>query len=139
VANADINLIKFPYHQEFFLKIKLYSVLGDILAALHILFILYVALGFILVNYYPATIWLHLPCVLWGFLVQGFDWNCPLTVAEKNVRKFTGDAGYAEGFLTHHLNKVMYPDFMSRKITIIIAVGVVVINSIGYMLIYIPV
>jgi hypothetical protein len=52
-------------------------------------------------------IWkIHLPAVVWGFLVQYFIWACPLTTWENYFRELGGEAGYEGGFIEYYLTGV---------------------------------
>ena len=118
------------------MKTIVYSMIGDFLALLHFLFILYVLLGVVLVYFYPPTIWLHIPSVVWGFFVQWYDWPCPLTVAEKQIRKSTGEEGIKEGFIAHHLGKFMISGSVNLQLNYILAGIVLLCNIIGYGWLY---
>ena len=62
-----------------------YLALANLTVALHLAFVLFVALGGLLVVWRPKLSWAHLPAVGWGVLVELTGWTCPLTVVE-NLR-----------------------------------------------------
>lgn len=55
------------------------QLLGDMVLIIHLLFILFVVFGALLMRHCPALIFLHLPAVLWGTMVELRGWPCPLT------------------------------------------------------------
>ena len=98
-------------------------------ATAHFAFILFVAFGGFLVLRWHKLAWLHVPAVIWGVLVELFQWPCPLTSVENALR---GEAGYRQGFIEHHLFRVIYPSGLTRAMEIAIAVFVIVINAAIY-------
>jgi len=77
--------------------------------ALHFVFVLFVALGGLLLFWRPRIAWVHLPCVLYGAAIEFFGWVCPLTPLENRFRRLAGQAGYEGGFVEHYLGGVLYP------------------------------
>lgn len=52
---------------------------ADALVVIHLGFILFVMLGGLLLLRWPSLIWLHVPAVAWGVIVECLHLGCPLT------------------------------------------------------------
>ncbi|MDX1631812.1 MAG: septal ring lytic transglycosylase RlpA family protein [Thermoanaerobaculia bacterium] len=105
------------------------GVLADLVLLLHGLFVVVVALGWILVLRWPRLLWLQIPCVVWGFLVEATGWICPLTPLEKRLRIEAGEEGYEGGFLAHYIEPLIYPEGLDRRDQIVLALLVAVFNG----------
>lgn len=110
------------------MKRMVYHVLANATAVLHFAFILFVIVGGLLVLKWPKLIWLHLPAVAWGMLIEFAGLWCPLTRWENHFLRKAGAAGYDEGFVAHYLFAVIYPQGLTRGIEIAIGVFVLVVN-----------
>src|SRR2546422_952972 len=76
--------------------------------------------------------WLHLPCALWGAVIEYQGWVCPLTPLENDLRRRAGLAGYAGGFVEHYVLPVLYPAGLTRPVQALLGTLVVVVNLIAY-------
>lgn len=76
--------------------------------------------------------WLHIPCAIWGVLIEFAGWICPLTPLENHFRQLAGHAGYTGGFIDHYIIPVIYPTELTREIQYILGFGVIAINFIAY-------
>ena len=56
----------------------LYSLAADFLVILHLAFICFVIFGGLLLLKWRKLIYLHLPAVIWGTLIELQGWFCPL-------------------------------------------------------------
>ncbi len=101
---------------------------ADAVVLLHFGFIVFVALGGLLVLHRRFFLWLHPPAAVWGFLIEAKSFACPLTGFEKYLRRQAGEAGYPGGFVEHYVIPVIYPSGMTRQIQIVLAVLVVGVN-----------
>jgi hypothetical protein len=110
----------------------LFRLAADLVACLHLAFILFVVLGGLLVLRWPRWAWFHLPAVGWGALIELMGWICPLTPLENRLRLEAGTAGYEGGFVEHYLLPVLYPAHLSRSIQIFLGLGVLLINFFVY-------
>lgn len=114
----------------------IYRLLADFVLIAHFLFVIFAAFGGLLVLR-RRWIWkLHLPAVVWGFLVQYFLWRCPLTDWENHFRRLGGEAGYAGGFVEHFIVSIIYPGF-EPHIHTFLAVSLVVLNLIIYSYLFV--
>jgi hypothetical protein len=109
-----------------------YRVLADAAALAHLAFVLFVALGGLLVLRWRKLAWVHLPAAIWGALIELTNWDCPLTHYENLFRLRAGLQGYSEGFIAHHIYRLIYPAGLTRGVQLAIAVFVFAINTAVY-------
>ena len=114
----------------------LISLAADLLVALHLIFILFVVLGGLLVLRWRWLVWLHLPAVAWGALVEFNSWVCPLTPLENHLRELAGEAGYTHSFVEQYIAPIVYPIGLTPHIQIYLGVGVIVINILIYAIVF---
>ncbi len=110
----------------------IYQLAATTLALLHLAFILFVALGALLVLRWRWVMVVQLPAAIWGAVIELARWDCPLTRWENVALARAGEAGYSDGFIAHHLFGVIYPNGLTRGVEIAIAVMVTIINSAVY-------
>jgi hypothetical protein len=110
----------------------IYGLMADAVLGTHVAFVVFVVAGGILVVRWPRAAWIHVPCALWGALVEVAGWICPLTPLEVSLRRRAGEAGYAEGFLEHYVTPVLYPAGLTREIQVLLGVLVVILNVAVY-------
>ena len=109
--------------------------LADGVVLLHFLFVVFVVLGGFLVVSRRRLIWIHVPCAIWGFLVELLGWPCPLTDLENALRRRAGQAGYAGGFIEEYLLPVLYPIGLTRDTQQLLAAVVLAANAVAYGLV----
>ncbi len=105
---------------------------ADVVALLHLAFVLFVVFGGLLVWRWPRLAWLHLPAVAWGALIEFAGWICPLTPLENDLRQVVGASGYAGGFIDHYLLALLYPAGLTRGMQWALGAGVLALNSVVY-------
>jgi hypothetical protein len=88
--------------------------MADLIVALHFAFVVFVVLGGLLLFRWPRVIWLHIPAVIWGVLIEFFGWICPLTPLENHFRSQEGDA-YRGDFIAHYILPILYPEGLTRR------------------------
>jgi hypothetical protein len=104
----------------------IYRALADVVVALHLAFVLFVALGGFLALKWRRAAWFHIPAALWGALIEFAGWECPLTPLENWLRRLGGEAGYQTSFIERYLLPVIYPASFTR--TLHIALGFLVLG-----------
>jgi hypothetical protein len=114
-----------------------YSVAADALVIAHLAFIMFVMLGGLLLLKWPRLIYLHLPAVAWGTLVELRGWLCPLTPLEQHYRTLAGETGYSDSFVQHYLLPLIYPAGLTRDVQTLLAMCVITINLVIYAVIYV--
>lgn len=114
----------------------IYSFFADLLLIIHFCFILFVILGGLLMLRWRNVWKIHLPAVIWGFIVQFFVLLCPLTTWENYFRELSGEVGYENGFIDYFLTSIIYLD-LSPQIHTIFAILIVLVNlGIYYYIFY---
>lgn len=98
----------------------------------HLMFICLVMLGGLIALRWPGFALVHVPAALWGALVEGMGWYCPLTDLENALLRRAGETGYAQTFLERHLLAVIYPEGLTRETQIWLATVVVLANAAIY-------
>lgn len=110
----------------------LYRVLADGLVLFHLAFVLFVVLGGLLVLRWRRLAWVHIPCALWGILVEFGGWICPVTPLEVRFRILGGEEGYTSGFIENYILPLLYPVELTRTRQIWLGVSVGVLNLFIY-------
>jgi hypothetical protein len=113
-----------------------YALLADLMLLLHAAFILFVVFGGVLVFWRRGMAWIHVPCALWGMLIEFQGWICPLTYLENDLRAAAGTAGYTGGFINHYLMPLVYPSGLTSATQIKLGLVVLFINAIIYALVW---
>ncbi len=114
----------------------LYSILADIVVAIHFFFIVIACVGAVLVLKWRWLIWLHIPAALWAAMIMLMGWICPLTPLENHLRRSAGQSGYTGGFIDQYLMPVIYPAGLTREIQVWLGVGVIILNLVIYTIVY---
>ena len=114
----------------------IYKLLADIILLIHFAFLLFTVFGgFLLIRW--KWLWkLHLPTVVWGFLIQYFMWMCPLTTLEKYLRMQSGETVYSESFIEHYISSILYPA-ISPTVHLVLGVTLLISNLLIYFFILI--
>ncbi len=110
----------------------LYRFLADLVLIAHFAFVLFAVLGGLAALRWRAALWLHLPVLVWGILVQCANWTCPLTPLENWFRHLGGDAGYAGGFIEHHITALLYPQHITFELRFILGLALLTVNLLVY-------
>ena len=112
-----------------------YRVLAELVLILHFCFVIFVALGGLLVLRRRWIAWLHLPAVAWGILIEFFWWACPLTALENRLRELGGEAGYATGFIDYYASLILYTP-LSPQARITLGMLLIGFNLIVYLYLF---
>lgn len=105
---------------------------ADAVLVLHLAFILFAALGALLVAWRGRWAWLHLPALAWAVWIEATHGICPLTPLENSLRRAAGEAGYAGGFIDHYLMPLIYPPGLTPRHQVWIALSLVAVNLLLY-------
>jgi len=105
----------------------LYRVLADAVLVGHLVLIIYGLCGGLLYFWRSWLVLLHLPLAVWISLIEFFQWTCPLTPLEKQLRVLAGEGAYPGGFIEHYLIPLIYPGDMTQ--TMVLALGVIALGS----------
>ena len=107
-------------------------VLADGVVLVHVAFVAFVVLGGFLAWRWRPLVWAHVPCALWGMLIEYRGWICPLTPLENALRRRAGLEGYAGGFVEHYVIPVLYPAGLTRPTQTLLGTLVLVVNLVAY-------
>ena len=97
----------------------IYKILADSVVAIHFLWIVFLFIGAILGIRNKAVKIFHLSGLVFAFVIQIFDWYCPLTHLEVWLRsKHDPALVYTGSFIFHYVEKIVYIEF-SRLLIIV--------------------
>jgi hypothetical protein len=105
-----------------------YQLMADAVLLVHLAFALFALLGSVLVLRWQWLMWLHLPVLLWGIVVEWADWICPLTPLENWLRQAAGTGTYQGDFIARLLSPVLYPQDLSIELRYLLGAALVLIN-----------
>jgi hypothetical protein len=114
----------------------LYRALADLVVVTHFSFIVFVLLGGLLALRWRWIPWAHLPAAAWGAAVEFFGWFCPLTPLENHLRRASGSAGYADGFVERYVLPVVYPAELTRELQLLLGAVLVGLNAAIYLVVW---
>lgn len=109
-----------------------YRLLADAVVLLHVGFVIFVVVGGFVAWRWSWVVWPHVPCAVWGAVIEYKGWICPLTPLENALRRRAGLEGYAGGFIEHYVIPALYPAGLSRPTQAVLGTLVVVVNVIAY-------
>jgi len=116
--------------------VLLYAILADVVVGLHFVFVLFVSLGVGAVWKWQRLVWIHVPAVMWGIMVEASGATCPLTWVEQWLRQRAGTAGPAFDFVAFYILPILYPEGLIREMQLALAALLLLVNATGYVGIY---
>jgi hypothetical protein len=111
-----------------------YRLLANAVVVLHALFIVFVVCGGLLAWRWRWVAAIHIPCAVWGVLIEYRGWICPLTPLENALRARAGQEGYSGGFVEHYLVPAIYPSGLTPRVQMMLGTFVLVSNALAYAL-----
>jgi hypothetical protein len=112
-----------------------YRLLARPLALLHVAYTAFVVLGSLAVLRWPSLLWLHVLAIAWAVATMTTDLGCVLTSWEKSLWRKGGLEPYAEGFLQHHVLRMVFPPEHEKRNHVLLGVLVLVLNAFVYGLV----
>ncbi len=109
--------------------------IADLIVLFHFAFVVFVVLGGLLALRWPRVVWLHVPAVIWGALVEFTGWICPLTPLENRLRAAAGESGYDGDFIAHYILPALYPNGLTRNDQLMLGGIALAINVAIYALV----
>jgi polyferredoxin len=106
---------------------------ADLVVFIHVAFIVFVVLGGVLALRWRWIVWVHLPAVLWGALLEFCGWVCPLTPLENWLRYAGGTSRYSGGFVEHYVLPIVYPAALTREVQVVLGLFVCLVNGAIYV------
>ena len=89
---------------------RIYAALESAVLLLHLLWIAWILLGWMVTRGRPVLAWTHIASLVWGIAVELGPWPCPLTLAEQWLEVRSGATPSHQGFLVYYLERLVYPD-----------------------------
>jgi len=114
----------------------MYSLAADLVLVFHLAFVVFVALGGLLVLRWRRVAWLHIPAAAWGAAIEFGGWICPLTPVENDLRARAGESPYTGDFVARYLLPVIYPEGLTREAQIVMGIAVLVLNAVIYAVVW---
>lgn len=108
------------------------KIFADLLVIIHLSFICFVILGGMLLLKYRWVVFLHIPAVFWGAMIEFRGWLCPLTQWENQFRVSANQEGYRDGFIDHYLIPIIYPSGLTDDIQVVLGALVLIVNLLIY-------
>ena len=98
----------------------IYKILADIVVLTHFLWILFLIFGgFLGIRNRTIKIF-HISGLVFGFIIQIFDWYCPLTHIEAWLRaKHNPLLSYTGSFIIHYVEKIVYIELPHSLIVVL--------------------
>jgi len=106
-----------------------YLLLADGVVILHVGFVLFTALGGLLLLRNRSWMWIQTPAFVWAGFIELTGGVCPLTPLENHLRTLGGGQTYQGDFIGRYLLAVLYPESLTREVQIILGLLVVFLNA----------
>lgn len=87
-----------------------YRVLALLTLTVHLLWLVWLLLGWTVTRGRPVLRWLHIASLLYGIVISVAPWFCPLTHAEQYFQQRAGLKPYETSFLEHNFEALIYPN-----------------------------
>lgn len=111
----------------------MYALLADVVLVLHFAFVVFVALGGLIVLKWRRAAWVHVPAALWGVAIELGGGICPLTPLENRLRELAGGQPYGGDFVARYLLPLVYPAGLTREMQIALGLSVLLVNAAIYV------
>lgn len=108
---------------------------ADATIVVHAAFVVFVLFGGFLAVRWRRLVWIHLPSVIWGVVVEWAGWICPLTPLENYLREHGGEPVYRGDFIEHYLVPLLYPSNLTPQTQFLLGAAVIAINAAAYALV----
>lgn len=113
-----------------------YGLAADLVLVVHFAFVLFVALGALLLLKWPRVAWVHLPAAAWGIAIEFAGWICPLTPLENRLRELAGQSTYRGDFIARYLMAFLYPEGLTRETQIALGLAALIGNAAIYFAVW---
>ncbi len=98
------------------------KILADVVVLIHFLWILFLFLGALWGIKHKIVRLFHLSGLAFAFIIQIFDWYCPLTHLEVWLRsKHSPSLTYTGSFIIYYVEKIVYLQ-LSRSLVFILTI-----------------
>ncbi len=111
----------------------IYKILADIVVLIHFLWILFLFFGAFWGIKNKGVKIFHLSGLAFAFIIQIFDWYCPLTYLEVWLRsKHFSTLTYVGSFIIHYVEKIIYIE-ISRFVVLMFTILLCGLNAYLYL------
>lgn len=110
----------------------IYRLLADLVMVLHGALLVFFVIGGFLAWRWLKVIWAQLLIIGWNLTIVLVDFGCPVTAAEKWLRRRGGEQPYTGGYIRHYLDGRVYPEGYTWLVELI-AFAVVLISYAGLL------
>lgn len=110
--------------------------MAELIVVFHFAFVVFVVLGGLVALMWPRIIWIHVPAVIWGALVEFTGWICPLTPLENRLREAAGATAYEGDFIGRYILPMLYPDGLTRNDQLMLGLSALGINIAIYSIVF---
>ncbi len=107
-----------------------YRALADVVMVIHGSLLVFFIIGGFLAWRWIHVVWAHAVVTGWNLVIVLLDFGCPVTAAEKTLRRRGGEQPYAGGYIQHYLDGTIYPEGYTWLVEIV-AFTVLVASYIG--------
>lgn len=111
------------------------ALLAGLLVVIHLLFVVFAALGALLVLRWRRVAWAHLPAAAWAVFIEMSGGICPLTPWENAFRARAGLDVYSGDFIARYIFPLLYPQGLTRGMQVAIGTAVLLVNLALYALV----
>jgi hypothetical protein len=110
-----------------------YKILADLVVMIHFLWIVFLFLGAFWGVKNKVVKIFHLSGLVFAFVIQVFDWYCPLTHLEVWLRsKHDFTLTYTGSLITHYIEKIVYIE-LSRTLILLFTLLLCGLNAWFYL------
>ena len=102
---------------------------------IHATFVMFVVFGALIALRWKSIIWIRIPCVAWGVVLEFQGWICPLTYLENDLLEAGGASGYSGSFIQHYLHPLVYPPGITAETQFYLGIIALAINVVAYAVI----
>jgi hypothetical protein len=94
--------------------------LAGLVVGVHFAYLAVLIFGGLAAWRWHSLLGLHLAAVAWGVGAVLIRYDCPLTSLELHLRERAGQALYADGFIRHYIRGVLYPEWLTPFVVLVI-------------------
>lgn len=107
------------------------GLLAEVIMVLHGTMLVFFVIGGFLAWKWPKLLLVHFLIGSWNTIIVLVDFPCPLTAAEKSLRRDAGQVPYEGGYIKHYVDGTVYPAGYTW-LAEIIAFSLVLISYLGF-------
>ena len=113
-----------------------YRLLLELVITAHFAFIVFIVFGAALALVRQWMVFLHLPALVYGLVIELLNFKCPLAIVENWMRDLSFEAGFGNGFLEPYLIGLIYPPGWNQSFGNLLAFLLLTFNLFVYSLVF---